>query len=202
MSVYNQEQKSKFDSVISKIRTVVDVKAGVSASAGVLLGEDFYYDMVRVGAFLYGIKNEGDSKIQPKNVLSLRTSVLQKYELEPGENVGYGATYITQKKTKLAVLSIGYADGIKRSLSNKGTVVFYDAEKTAYKANIIGRVSMDLLVCDVNDIPDNLTNINSEAYILCENYSINEMAEEADTIPYEILTSINFKSKRFLVEYV
>ena len=61
---------------------------------------------------------------------------------------------------------------------------------------------MDLLVCDISDIPDNLTNINSEGHILCENYSINEMAEEANTIPYEILTSINFKSKRFFVEYV
>ena len=195
----NIKQKEAFDAVLKKIRAVKYVKAGISATAGAILGKDFCYDMVRIGAFLYGIQT--DNIFKPKNVFSLKTSVLQKYELESGISVGYGATYITSKKTKIAVVSIGYADGIKRSLSNKGSILFYDNAGKFYKAPICGKISMDLIACDVSDIPDHATEIMSDSIILDENYSINEMAIDAMTIPYEVLTSINFKSKRFEIHY-
>ena len=202
-STISNQQKIRFDAILSEIKSVVpNVKAGVSASAGALLGREFNYDMVRIGAFLYGIEISADSIIKPKNVFSLKTTILQKYEIEKGTAVGYGATYTATKKMTVAILSIGYADGIKRSLSNTGTVLFYDSEKNPYRADIIGRISMDLLACDVTDIPEHITQVNLEAYILDENYSINDMAKDAGTIPYEILTSINFKSKRFEIEYV
>ncbi|NCB48926.1 MAG: alanine racemase [Clostridia bacterium] len=192
-------QKNKFDFILSKIK---QNRAGISATAGTLLGPDFHYDIVRLGAFLYGIKTNETFQTQPKNVLRLKTRIIQKYEIEEKSAVGYGATFITSRKTKIAVLSIGYADGIKRSLSNRGTVLFYDADKNSYQANIIGNISMDLLTCDVTDVPDCLTNVNDMAYLLDENYSINDMAKDAGTIPYEVLTSINFKSERYNVEYI
>ena len=70
-----------------------------------------------------------------------------------------------------------------------------------FKAPIVGRISMDLITCDVTDIPEDLTRVSSCAVVIDENYSINEMAADANTIPYEILTSIKLNSKRFTVSY-
>ena len=155
--------------------------------------------MVRIGAFLYGIQATPNIKL--KNVFSLKTSVLQRYKLPPDSFIGYGATFKTTRETTLAVISIGYADGIKCSLSNKGIIEFYDKLGKVYRAPILGRISMDLIACDVTDTPEELTRISASAIVIDENYSINEMAIDAGTIPYEILTSINFKSKRFSILY-
>lgn len=198
-SDHNVIQKKSFDENLAKIKSVIDVKAGISASAGAILGREYWYDMVRIGAFLYGVQTLPDLK--PKNVFSFETSVLQQYKLPQGSFIGYGATFRTRRETTLAVISIGYADGIKRSLSNKGVIEFYDASGKIYKAPIVGNISMDLLACDVTDIPEDVTKASSRAVVIDENYSINEMAIDAGTIPYEVLTSINFKSQRFSVIY-
>lgn len=195
----NLIQKASFDKNLAKIREVIDVKAGLSASGGVLLGKEYNYDMVRIGAFLYGIQATPNIKL--KNVFSLKTSVLQRYKLPPDSFIGYGATFKTKRETTLAVISIGYADGIKCSLSNKGIIEFYDKLGKVYRAPILGRISMDLIACDVTDIPEELARVSASAIVIDENYSINEMAIDAGTIPYEILTSINFKSKRFSILY-
>jgi alanine racemase len=197
----NKTQKANFDKILEKIKSAYkkDIRAGISASGGIFIDPEYGYDIVRCGAYLYGI-NFGEFKSE--NVLSLTTSVLQKYEVPSGTCVGYGATHITQEKTKIAVISIGYADGIKRSLSNRGVVLFYDSLGNQYRAKILGSISMDLLVCDVTHIPGNITDVHQIAYILDDNYTINEMAVDAGTIPYEILTSINFKSNRFAVQYL
>lgn len=198
-SEINLMQKLSFDSSLAKIREVVNVKAGISASGGVLLGEGYNYDMIRIGALLYGIKIVPDLKL--RNVLSVYTKILQRYKVPSGSIVGYGATFKTQRETTLAVISIGYGDGIKRALSNKGCVIFYDDLRQMFKAPIVGRISMDLVTCDVTDISEDLTRVSSCATVIDENYSINEMAADANTIPYEILTSIKLTSKRFAVSY-
>ncbi len=195
----NIMQKASFDRSLAKIREVIDVKAGISASGGVVLGKEYNYDIVRIGAFLYGIQAAPNLKL--KNVFSLKTSVLQRYKLPSDSFIGYGATFKTTRETNLAVISIGYADGIKCSLSNKGIIEFYDQFGKVYKAPILGRISMDLIACDVTDIPEEATKVASTAVVIDENYSINEMAIDAGTIPYEILTSINFKSNRFSILY-
>ena len=197
-SLLNFKQNEKFEKVINAFRAVASIKAGISASGGALLGQDYVYDMVRIGGFLYGINV--NQKLVPNNVFSLYTKVLQKYEVAEGTFVGYGANHKTSRNTKIAIISIGYADGIKRSLSNKGQVLFYDEERF-FKAPIIGNISMDLIACDVTDVPEKITNVYSKAAVIDKNYSINEMALDAGTIAYEILTSINFKSKRFEIKY-
>lgn len=196
----NKIQKERFDEILARIRAVYkrELKAGLSASAGIFLGNEYKYNIIRCGGYLYGI-NFGEFK--PENVLSLTTKVLQKYEVAKGTYIGYGAMYCTDKRTKIAVISIGYADGIKRNLSNNGAVSFYDSQGIQHKAKILGRISMDLLVCDVTNIPDNITDTHATAYILDNNYTINEMAQDAKTIAYEILTGINFKSNRFDLQY-
>ena len=199
LNIQNKNQKERFDKTLEMIRQVIPVKAGISASGGTLLGPDYAYDTVRIGGFLFGIHI--NSKLIPENVFSLQTKVLQKYEVQSGTKVGYGAKHETSRKTKIAVISIGYADGIKRALANRGKVLFYDDDRF-FEAKMIGNISMDLIACDVTDIKDELTDIYSKAVVIDKNYSINEMAKDAGTIAYEVLTSINFKSKRFEIKYI
>ncbi len=198
-NILNYEQRQRFNESIQKIKQYKpDIKKGISASSGVFLGTEYHYDITRCGAYIYGINANEHS---PKNVLSLRSRVLQKYEIPAGTHIGYGATCCVNRLTKIAVISIGYADGINRSLSNKGVVLFYEGNKQ-YKAKILGAISMDLLVCDVSNIPDELTSPHKMAYMLDDNYTINHMGIDAGVIPYEILTSINFKSGRFKITYI
>lgn len=199
-SPYNLKQKNIFEEILSKINEIKSVKAGISASGGAFLGAEYQYDIIRIGAFLYGIQVFPEI-LKSKNVVSLKTQVLQKYKIQPGEGVGYGLTFKATRETKIAVISIGYADGINRKLSNNGKVLFYTNDGEYYKAQILGNISMDLLVCDVTTIPDECTCVGHEAVLLDDNYTINDMANELGTIPYEILTSLHYSSSRINVTY-
>lgn len=114
--------------------------------------------------------------------MRLTTKVIQKYNIPIGSTVGYTA-YVTTEPMTLAVLCIGYSDGLRRYLSNGIGKVFFGN----YSAKIIGVLSMDLMICDVKNIPDNLTEAGCDAWLLTNNYTIND-------IPYEILTSIDGES--------
>ena len=188
-SPYNLKQKQAFEEILYKINNIKLVKASISASGGTFLGPEYQYDMVRIGKFLYGIQ-VFPSILKSKNVVSIKTQVLQKYSIQTGDYVGYGLTFKASHNTKIAVISIGYADGIRRSLSNNGKVLFYNNDNEFYKAPILGIVSMDLLVCDVTTIPDDCTNIGHEAVLLDDNYTINDMAAEAGTIACELLPNL------------
>ncbi len=189
-SPYNLKQKKVFEEILYKISKVKQVKASISASGGTFLGPEYQYDMVRIGKFLYGIQ-VFPAILKSKNVISIQTQVLQKYSINTGDCVGYGLTFKASHNTKIAVISIGYADGIRRSLSNNGKVLFYNNTGEFYKAPILGVVSMDLLVCDVTTIPDDCTCIGHEAVLLDSNYTINDMAAESGTIACELLTNLH-----------
>lgn len=199
-SPYNFKQKQIFEEIVARINEVKPVKASISASGGTFLGPEYQYDMVRIGGFLYGIQIF-PSILKSKNVVSLKTQVLQKYSIQNGDGVGYGLTFKASRNTKIAIISIGYADGIRRNLSNNGKILFYNNEGEYYKAPILGSISMDLLACDVTTVPDNYTCIGHEAVLLDDNYTINDMAAESGTIPYEILTGLNYNSSRIQIIY-
>lgn len=199
-SIFNSKEKDAFDEILKMFKD--DVKASLSASGGAFLSSEFHYDMVRVGAFLYGIKSDAKQHISPKNVFSIKAEVLQKYDIKSNTKVGYGVSYVAQKKTKIAILSIGYGDGMLRQLANCGKVVFGEVWKEIFYAPIIGAISMDLMAIDVSLVPDALTEVGTWAQILCEKYSINEMAKDANTIPYEILGNLKLSSNRFDIKYI
>jgi alanine racemase len=196
---HDWQQKRNFDEILAKILNVTCVKESLTASNVLNLDESFHYDLVRVGAFLYGIQGGG---IRPLNVLTIKAKILQMYDVPKGTCIGYGATHVTDRKTKVAIISIGYGDGIKRQLSNVGNVLFYDSNKNLYKARILGNISMDSMACDITDVSSGVAVEGADAILIDDTYTINDMANAAQTIPYEILTSINFKSKRIKLTYV
>lgn len=194
----NIAQKTAFDDILCKIRTKIEVKAGLSATGGALLGKEYAYDIVRIGSFLHDIQL--NSPLEAENVLTIETKVLQKYDLAAGSTVGYSATYTASHDIKLAVISIGHGDGLRRNLSNRGFIHFYGHDKI-YKAPIIGNISMDLTTCDVSNIPDTLTEPGMPAVILSKDYRVKDMAKDASMLSYEVLMGLQLKPDRCGIVY-
>lgn len=147
---------------------------------------DKTYDMLRLGIGLYGI---GKAKNSLKNVCTLKTSISQIRNLTNGDTVGYNRMGKINKDSRIAVLPIGYADGLNRTLGNgKGKVLI-----NKQFAPIIGDICMDMLMVDI-------TSINAEegddAILFSNDYPVSRLSEQINTIPYEILSSISARVKR------
>ena len=185
---YNIFQNKKFKAAINlKIKAKFN---SLSNSMGIILGDNFHHDLVRPGISLYGGHYNTKMKKIIKPVISLKGKVLQIKTISKNEFVGYNQTYKTNKKIRVAVLGIGYADGISRVLSNKGNVYF---KKNTFK--IIGRVSMDSITVDISK---NSKSIKVGDYMEIINHlnGIDKIASQCNTICHEILTSISKRVKR------
>lgn len=147
------------------------------------------YDMVRLGIGLYGISNDAEEQKFLEVVSTLKSVISQIRILQEGESVGYGRRFMATKTTKVATIPIGYADGISRQLGNeKGYVMIKNKP-----AKIIGSVCMDMMMVDVTDIECKEGN---EVIIFGKKPTVTEIAQQLQTIPYEILTSISQRVKR------
>jgi alanine racemase len=191
----NDHQLKNFLAV--KERFFAHTPATLSASDGVFLGEDFHFDMVRLGAAMYGINTAPYRENIMQNVLELKAPVLQIKDLARGEFVGYSATFRAPTQMKTAIVSIGYGDGIPRSLSNHGKVIFYQ-NGTPIFCPILGRVSMDNVICDVTNVP--ALKVGDFAYLINDDYSADEVARDAGAIAYELLSNLG-KNPRFIKSY-
>lgn len=156
---------------------------------------NFHFDMVRVGRMLYGLTstlNLSEEKYL-KPALSLKSRVALVKEVRASETIGYGRTFTTEKQYKVAVVTIGYADGVSRALSNVGEVLV-----GGERAKILGRISMDQMVVNVTEIPQ--VKIGDEVVIIGEQegnrVTTSELARLTNTIDYEILTGIGYRVKR------
>jgi alanine racemase len=164
----------------------IDVPRSLSATGGILLGKNYHFDLTRPGIGLYG----GLPFTDALPVATLDLPVVQIRDLEVGETVGYGNAWTAPYPARIATVAAGYADGLIRAMGGK-TQVFADD----IPCPIVGRVSMDLITVDITGLepdPDMLS-------ILGEHQDVDELAEAAGTIGYEILTSLGARHKR---EYV
>ena len=163
-----------------------------AASAGILKFKNAHYNMVRPGIITYGYLPDEDMKniLNLKPVVKLKSSVTFIKDVEKGTQISYGRTYTTSKNTKIATIPIGYADGIRRCMSNKGKVLI----KNKF-APIIGNVCMDNFMVDITDIPD--VKIGDEVIIWDnENITIEEIAQNYNSINYEVLCNISNRIPR------
>ena len=211
----NQKQMNQF---VTAIDTIVArglhprwIHAGNSATllnsgAAGLIKLAKKYDaqaMLRPGLALYGYaprftggaKPKGADELKP--VLTWKSRVASLRTIEPGETAGYCATFRATRSTRLALLAVGYADGLNRLLSNRGAVLL-----RGQRAPIAGRISMDLTIVDVTDTPD--VEIGDEAVLIgaqgAEEITAYDHADIAGTIPYEILCNINSRVPRVMVD--
>jgi alanine racemase len=159
------------------------VPRSLSATGGLLLGEDYHFDLARPGIGLYG----GLPFEAAEPVVTLALPVVQVRDLGPGETVGYGATWTAEKPSRIATVSGGYADGLHRALSDRATLW---AGTTP--CPVVGRVSMDLIGVDVSHLPE-----PPEALaILGPEATVDDLATAAGTIGYEVLTALGSRYAR------
>lgn len=161
------------------------VPRSFSATGGILLGPDYHFDLTRPGIGLYG----GQPFDGAARVLTLSLPVVQVHELEPGETVGYSATWTAEAPARTATVVGGYADGLHRSLSN--TAVLWHGD---IPCPLIGRVSMDFVTVDISHLDETPQALD----ILGPNQSIDDLAGSAGTIGYEMLTGL---SQRYVRRY-
>ena len=159
-------------------------------SGGIFLGDTFHGAIVRPGIALYGGMTDSDVDRDMKPVVRLDIRVIQTHTVQPGTLIGYGGAYRAETEMRLATLAAGYADGLPRSLGERGAV--YACGK---RLPIVGRVSMDLVTVDVTDLPGPLAGMD----LICSAQSVDRLAEYAGTIGYEILTGLG---SRYVRHYV
>lgn len=162
-------------------------------TAGISRFTDYQYDMVRLGIGVYGVAVCDEDRGKLHNVMSLKTTIKQIKEYGPGETIGYGRHGKITKPSRIAVIPIGYADGLRRQLGN-GNACFWVNGKAA---PIIGNVCMDLTMIDVTDID---CQEDDTAVLFDDNHPIDIIADACDTIPYEIMTRISQRVKRIYVK--
>ena len=191
----NTAQLDRFASALNTFRTKFpDAKGTLANSSGIFLGEAWQYDFVRPGAALYGIAPQDGMANPMLPVVRLQARILQVRRVDSTETVGYGATFRAADGAKLATVSIGYADGFHRSLSNAGSARLDDIA-----VPVAGIVSMDLLTFDVSNVPQSAAVPGALIDILSITQTVDDLAEEAGTIGYEILTSLGQRyARRYL----
>jgi alanine racemase len=165
------------------------------SSSAIINNKDLHHDMVRPGISLYGGFNKklfnNKSKVRP--VITLKGKILQIKKICKNRYIGYNQTYKTIKNIKVAIIGIGYADGVSRSLSNKGKL-FY--KNDSY--NIVGRVSMDSITVDITNSKYRMK-IGQYMDVINRRHTIEDMAKNCGTISNEILTSISKRVKRVYI---
>lgn len=158
-------------------------------SAGINRFPYAQFDMVRLGISLYGIATNPDDKNSLKNVATLKSNISQIKQVNANETIGYNQRGKTIKKTTIAIIPIGYADGLNRLLGNGNGHLLIHGKL----APLIGDICMDMCMIDITNIP---AKEGDEVIIFGKEHPITEMAKNLHTIPYEILTGISRRVKR------
>ena len=196
-----QLQRLKFNELLKQINLDRnnEIKIHLANSAGMLLSKDFHFHMVRVGLSMYGYSplDKIDKNLLLKPALSLKVKVAFIRTIDKGVSVSYGGKFVSHRKTKLAVLSIGYADGVPRNLSGKINVIhnnkFYPQ---------VGSITMDQMMVDITD--SNEIKVGSTMVLLGSDgdktISPLEWARKSNTIPWEILCSFKNRLPRVQVD--
>ena len=181
----NELQRTRFAAACARLPPA---PRSIANSSGVFLGPAFRSDLARPGAALFGVNPTPGRPNPQRPVIRLRARVLQLRDLQPGDTVGYNATWRAARPSRIATLSVGYADGYLRSLSNRATAYFDDQPLP-----LVGRVSMDLATFDATASP---TLQQGDWLDLLGPDGVDGLAEQAGTNGYEILTSLGARHQR------
>ncbi|MCX6287334.1 MAG: alanine racemase [Bacteroidetes bacterium] len=188
---FTKSQIQAFDKMSNRIITAIGYPAlrHILNSAGINRFPQAQFDMVRLGIGLYGVGANDEEQQKMRNVSSLRTIVIQLKQIKKGETIGYNRKGKAIEDCLIAVIPIGYADGLNRRLGNGAGKVYINGKA----APIIGNVCMDLTMVDVTGIK---VNEGDEVVIFGDSHPVTELAEATGTIPYEVMTGISRRVKR------
>jgi len=202
-----QQQLDRFYASVDRLRKL-GADPGIlhiANSAAIAARPETWADMVRPGAILYGYhpgfdpmerRHEFERKLPVRPVMSLRARLVGVRCVPAGEAVGYDATWVTQRPSRIAVLSAGYADGIHRSLGNRGALYI-----RGHAAPIIGIVSMDVVMLDITDVPDAAIGDIATLYGTDGDrvYPANVVARSIGTVTSDLISGVGQRVPRFYV---
>ena len=186
----NHRQIGRFSQVLSELPSgkVAGFHNHMANSAGILGFREAWHDAVRPGLMLYGINpRSGPAPLTLNPALSFKTSIMQVKTAKAGTQVGYGGHFVAPRETRIAILPVGYEDGVNRLLESRGTVLL-----RGRRIPFAGRISMDLTAVDIGSAPE--AGVGDEVCLIGrqgrEEISAGEFAAACSTIPYEALCRI------------
>lgn len=193
---FTNEQYSRFSAAVDILKEKChDIKTiHCCNSAGLLVEKDKHSSLCRPGIILYGLSPDRDMKFNQQlvPVMTLKSVVSMVKKVEKDTFISYGRTFKSDKNMTLATVSVGYADGYPRALSNKGEVLI-----RGKRAKIVGRICMDQMVVDVSHIAD--VEIGDEVTLFGKELSVDELAEKTGTINYEIVCGVSKRVPRIAI---
>ncbi|MBQ5503617.1 MAG: alanine racemase [Oscillospiraceae bacterium] len=191
---YTEKQLRLFLDVIHSVEAESGFRFKIkhAANSGAVLSyPEAALDMVRPGLLLYGYGDGGKLGLEPAMSLITTVSTIKHYDA--GVSVSYGGIFKTERRTRMGVIPIGYADGLLRVLSNNFSV--YTDRGFAPQR---GRICMDMCMVDLTDLPE--VNLDSRVEIFGKNAGLEALSQRADTIPYELMCSISKRVPRVYVD--
>ncbi len=189
-SPVNAEQKRNFDAARASLG-LMDIPASLANSAGILLGDDYHYDLVRPGLALYGANPLHTAPSPVRQTVRLEAQIVQIRHVDAKSTVGYGAAHTASKATRIATIPVGYGDGYPRTLSHVAV-----ADLAGYRVPVIGRISMDLITLDVGAVPEAVAQLGARVTLIGGPVDIGHLAQQAGTVSYELLTNLSRRIAR------
>lgn len=191
---FNREQLQKFNVIAARIESELGIHTikHIRNSAGSLRYPESPTDMIRLGIGLYGVDSNKLFQDKLRNISNLKTTISQVRKVKAGETIGYNRTFKADRALTIATIGIGYADGFKRLFSNGIGKVLINGNVVP----VVGRVNMDMTMVEITDIE---AEKGDEVIIFDDKLHVTSLAENANTIPYEIFTSIG---ERVVREYL
>ena len=189
----NAEQIARFDALRARLPAA---PASLANSGGTLNGPAFHYDLVRPGVALYGGNPLAGAPNPMAPVVTLEARIMQVREVDAGATVGYGATWTAERRSRIALVPVGYYDGYFRALSTTNTAGGAKVWIGGSFAPVVGRVSMDMITVDVTDIAAEGVRRGTTVELIGPHISVDDVAKWAGTIPYEVLTSLGARYAR------
>jgi alanine racemase len=192
---FTKHQSLLFDNFCNEAEKILPYNfiKHIANSAAIFRHPNLQYNMVRLGIGLYGVDSANKNQLALQNVAALKSTIAQVRMVKAGDTIGYNRKGKVNRDSKIATIRIGYADGLSRKMSNKGSVFV-----NGNLVSIIGNVCMDMTMIDVTDI-DNVKE-NDEVEIFGKNISVEIVAAWCETISYEIMTTVNQRVKRIYIE--
>lgn len=187
--------KQQLNALNNALKKLPKCKIAFANSGGIFLDQDYNFDLARPGIALYGIQPHGSKPNIIKPVLQLSARVIQTRNVKKGLAIGYSGSFITKRDSHITTIAIGYADGWHRYLGNKGSVYFHGR-----KIPIIGRISMDSITLDITDLEGLILKRGDLVELIGSHQTLEDVARDADTIPYEILTSLSNRCERIYIQ--
>lgn len=172
------------------------IQRSLANSAGVLMGPEYHFDLVRPGIALYGGQAIENAPNPMTPVAKVEARIMIVRDVPEGDTIGYGAKQTARRPLKNAVVAAGYADGLLRAAGSTDDRPGGFAIICGYKAPILGRISMDMITLDVTDIPDHLVKRGAYVEMMGPNVAAADLAAYANTIDYEYLTSLGQRFER------